>query len=359
VTGVNLVVRASDEPLASLARDVEACLGRLGISCARTELAYGEGDSRLEGADPRAAPFDTDLVCLNPLDLAAFAFHVDAGFFSLRRSIGVWLLEEVPVPDLGHVTGYLDELWTAPAAVSALGARTGRPTSSIPVPVHPARPSRQAGGFAVVTVAALGGPFAPGVAERANPIGALRAYVRAFGPEDGATLVVRTSNGAQDVPALEELKLETDRADVSVVDGPLSTEERHRLVAGAGCYLSLARSTELDLPALETLAAGTPVVATGAGLDVDGFLRIRSVPEPLPEAYRTAFSGDEWLEPDLDDAARLLRDAREQPGSADVAGSVSRLHSSKRLEAFLAERLASLVPAPASRTRRALARILG
>jgi hypothetical protein len=358
--GVNLVLRASDEPLALLASDVEACLGRLGIPYARTELAYGENGSHVEGADPRAAPFDTDVVCLNPLDLAAFAFHVDAGFFSLRRSIGVWLLEAVPVPDLGQVTGYLDELWTAPAAVSALGARTGVPALSIPVPVHPARGARRAGEFAVATVAALGGPFAPGAAERGNPIGALRAYTRAFGPEDGATLLVRTSNGARDVPALEELKLETDRADVSVVDGSLTAAERQALVADASCYLSLARSTELDLPALEAMAAATPVVATGAGLGDDGFLRVRSPAAPLPEAFRTALSGDEWLEPDLDDAARLLRRVRDEPARSEAADSVRRLHSSERLEAFLAERLAAVLPTPmGGRARRALARILG
>jgi glycosyltransferase involved in cell wall biosynthesis len=285
---------------------------------------------------------------------------VDAGFFSLRRSIGVWLLEEVPVPDLGRVTGYLDELWTAPAAVSALEARTGTPTRPVPVPVHPARPSRRDGEFAVVTVATLGGPFAPGAAERANAIGALRAYARAFGPEDGATLVVRTSNGAQDVPALEELKLETDRADVSVVDGPLAAAERQALLAISSCYLSLARSTELDLPALEAMAAGTPVVATGAGLEVDDFVRVRSPAAPLPDAFRTALSGDEWLEPDLDDAARLLRRVRDEPARTEAGDSVRRLHSPERLEAFLAERLSTLLPTPTGgRARRALARILG
>jgi len=354
--GVNLVLRASDEPLGELAADVEACLARLGVPCARTELVYDEGGSRLTGADPRAAPFDTDLVCLNPLDLAAFAYHVDAGFFSLRRSIGVWLLEETPAPDLDRVAGYCDELWTASAeAAQALAARTGKPAHRVPVPVQSSSPVRP-DGFAVVTVAALGGPFAPGKAERANPIGALRAYLHAFGPGDGATLLVRTTNGAQDVPALEELKLETGRPDVSVADGPLPADERRALVAGAGCYLSLARSTELDLPALEALTAGTPVVATGAGLDGDGFLRVRSTSAPLPEAFRTAFSGGEWLEPDLDDAARVLRQAR---GAQLPAASARGTHSTARLEAFLAERLAPLLPAPRGRARRALARILG
>lgn len=359
--GVNLVLRASDEPLASLARDVESCLGRLGIPYARTELVYDQGGSRLVGADPRAAPFDSDLVCLNPLDLAAFAFHVDAGFFSLRRSIGVWLLEEVPVPGLDHVTGFLDELWTAPAAASTLAERTGKPTRPVPVPVQPAGRSRRAGGFAVVTVATLGGPFAPGAAERANAIDALRAYARAFAPGDGATLVVHTSNGSQDVPALEELKLETDRADVSIVDGPLAPAERRALLGTASCYLSLARSTELDLPALEAMAAGTPVVATGAGIDAEGFLRVRSAPALLPEALRTALSGDAWLEPDLDDAARQLRRAREGALETETAArSVRRAHSVGQLEAFLAEQFAPLLTpgGTPSRARRALARLL-
>lgn len=359
VPGVNLVLRAANEPLAGLAAEIEACLDRLGIRCARTELVYEEGGSRLTGADPRTAPFDTDLVCLNPLDLAAFAFHVDAGFFSLRRSVGVWMLEETPAPDLDAVAGYADELWTSSAGAAAnLATRTGKETHTVPVPVHAAARAPGEDAFRVVTVAALGGPFAPGAAERANAIGALRAYLRAFGPEDGATLLVRTSYGARDVPALEELKLETDRADVSVVDGPLPAAERRALVAGAGCYLSLARSAELDLPALEALAAGTPVVATGAGLDVDGFLRVRSSSAPVPEAFRTAFSGSEWLEPDLDDAARLLRTARAERASA-VTGPARRTYSTERLEAFLAERLAPLLPARGGRARRALARILG
>jgi hypothetical protein len=358
--GVNLVVRASDEPLAELASDVEACLGRLGIPCARTELVYDEGGSRLNGANPREAPYDTDLVCLNPLDLAAFAFHVDAGFFSLRRAIGVWLLEEAPVPDVDHVSGFVDELWTASAeAGAALATGTGKPAHQVPVPVRASSRARSSGAFSVVTVAALGGPFAPGAAERANPIGALRAYLRAFGPDAGATLLVRTTNGARDVPALEELKLETDRPDVAIVDGALAADERRALVAGAGCYLSLARSTELDLPALEALAAGTPVVATGPGLDVEGFLRVLSAQESIPEAFRTVLSGAEWLEPDLDDAARRLRDAREQRTPADVGDATRRSHSTERLEAFLAERLEPLLPAPPSRARRALARILG
>jgi glycosyltransferase involved in cell wall biosynthesis len=147
---------------------------------------------------------------------------------------------------------------------------------------------------------------------------------------------------------------------VSVVDGSLTAAERQALVADASCYLSLARSTELDLPALEAMAAATPVVATGAGLGDDGFLRVRSPAAPLPEAFRTALSGDEWLEPDLDDAARLLRRVRDEPARSEAADSVRRLHSSERLEAFLAERLAAVLPTPmGGRARRALARILG
>jgi hypothetical protein len=357
--GVNLVLRASDEPLASLARDIETCLARLGVACARTELAYDTGGSRLEGADPRAAPFDTDLVCLNPLDLAAFAFHVDAGFFSLRRSIGVWLLEEVPVPDLGHVAGFLDELWTTASAASALAKRTGKPTGAVPVPVL-ADTSRRSEGFAVVTVATLGGPFAPGAADRSNPIGSLRAYTQAFEDTEGATLVVRTSNGSQDVPALEELKLATDRTDVTIVDGPLTSAERRALVAGASCYLSLARSTELDLSALEAMAAGVPVVATGAGIDVEGFLPVKAVSTELPEAFRTALSGDTWLEPDLDDAAQQLQRARTDALAAEAAArSVRQAHSIERLQAFVAEQLAPLIGTRSAggRARRALARL--
>ena len=109
--------------------------------------------------------------------------------------------------------------------------------------------------------------------------------VRRIADEIAGYVVELGTDGRLLALQLDELMagVETDRPDVTVVDGPLAADERRTLVAGAGCYLSLARSSELDLPALESLAAGTPVVATGAGLETEGFLRIRSAPAPIPD----------------------------------------------------------------------------
>jgi hypothetical protein len=344
--GVNLVIRRGDAPLDELGRTIACELSALRVPVETIELVLGPDGASLSGLDPRLVPYDTNLVCLNPLDLASFAFHVEAGFFSLRRSIGIWLLEDVPAPDLDHVLGFLDEVWVgSEGACVALAQRTAKPVSVVPVPVTTARPEAQRR-LDFVTVASLGGPFSPGAAERANAIGVVRAYAKAFGAADGTNLLVRTTNGRRDVAALEELRLEVDRPDVSVVDGALSGDERRALVASARCYVSLARSSELELPALEAMAAGVSVVATGAGLEVEGFLQVPAQAVPLPEAFRTYWSGDEWLEPDLEAAADLLRSACE-PAARLPIGEES-------LTRFLGDRLG----ASPRRRRRGLRRLL-
>ena len=344
-SGVNLVLRHGEAPLDELGRTIAGELATLRVPVETIELIPGPVGSSLSGLDPRRAPHDTNLVCLNPLDLTSFAFHVEAGFFSLRRSIGVWLLEDMPAPDLNHVISFLDEVWVASdRARTALAKRTAKPVHVVPVPVTAARARDERHDF--VTVASLGGPFSPGAAERANAIGVVRAYANAFAPADGASLLVRTTNGDRDIPALEELRLEVARRDVTVIDGPLLGNERRALIASARCYASLARSAELDLPALEAMVAGVPVVATGAGLPIDGFLRVPTTPVEIPPSLRTWWSDDEWLEPDLEEAARLLRSVPANPSPSPTRGN--------ELNAFLVEHLAIT----GLRRRRGLRRLL-
>lgn len=357
VPGVNLVRRIGrEEPLDELAGSIGRSLGELGLPVAT--IGFDAETGGFEGVHPRLAPHDTTLVCLNPLDLLGFAFHVDAEFFERRRSIGVWLAERTPAPDPGAALAFLDEVWVPSAAAArGLAGRTSLPVAALPPPiaadvvVAPALPDDRV----VLTICDLGDVFATGALERANPLGLVGAFERAFAPGEGPTLVVWLVDGGRDRYARERVRLASDRPDVVVLDGPLAPAERRALVAACDCYASLHRAADFDVAVAEALAAGRPVIATAT----DGALLVPAGREPVPAELGTYWTEPTWSEPDLEEAARLLRWCWEEPDEARAVGergraTVDAAGSAARLTDFLRRELA-----PARLARGPLARLLG
>lgn len=358
VPGVNLVRRVGrEDPLDELAGAIGRSLAGLGVPVAT--IGFRADAGAFEGVHPRLAPHDTTVACLNPLDLLGFAFHVDAEFFERRRSIGVWLAEGTPAPDLGAALAFLDEVWvpSAPAA-RGLAGRTSLPVAALPPPIAtdvgaaPALPD----GRVVLTICDLGDVFATGALERANPLGLIEAFERAFSPGEGPTLVVWLVDGGRNRHARERVRLASERADVVVLDGPLAPAERRALVAACDCYASLHRAVDFDVAVAEALAAGCPVVATAT----DGALLVPAVPEPVPAEFGAYWTEPMWSEPDLEEAARLLRSFWDAPDGARAFGECGRAAvdaagSGARLGEFLRAQLA-----PVGHTARGrLARLLG
>jgi glycosyltransferase involved in cell wall biosynthesis len=355
--GVNLVARVgADAPVDELAGAVEEALRGLGIPTASIGLRLDGGTGRLEGLDPRLAPYDTTLVCLNPVDLVRFAYHVDAEFFDRRRSVGLWLAEDTPAPDLAAALGFLDEVWLpSEAAARGLRARTALPVSAFPVPVAPPAPSARRDGRLpdrpfVLSVCDLGDVFQPGGLERANPLGLVEAFEGAFGEDEGPVLVVRLVDGERNRHARERVRLASRRRDVVVLDGPLGGADRRALVARSACYATLYRAADFELGAAEALAAGRPLVATGtetlqALAGEGGAYFVPAEPAQLPPELETYWSLPTWQCPDPAEAARLLRRVFERPEEAEAVAargraSLAAASSPARLAAFLEERLA-------------------
>jgi glycosyltransferase involved in cell wall biosynthesis len=355
--GVNLVARCGEgAPLDELADALARALAELGVPVAAIGLRLDGTRARLEGVDPRLAPYDTSLVCLNPVDLVRFAFQVDAEFFARRRSIGLWLAEETPAPDLAAALGFLDELWVpSETAARGLRARAPIPVRALPLPVETgatAAGRAELGlpeGPLVLTVCDLGDVFATGALERANPLGLVDAFERAFPEGEGPVLAVRLVDGGRNRYARERVRLASGRRDVLVLDGPLSGPERRALVRTCDCYASLHRAADFELACAEALAAGKPVVATAtetlrALAGGNGALFAPAGPAPVPEGQAAYWTLPEWDEPDVASAAGLLRRAFERPDEARRAGEHGRAAvdadgSHERLATFLAAQL--------------------
>jgi hypothetical protein len=131
--------------------------------------------------------------------------------------------------------------------------------------------------------------------------------------------------------ATSELKALTDAigdARITVMDRSLSREEMLGLMGACDCYVSLHRAEGFGLTLAESMRSGKPVIATGWSGNMDFMTRDNSYPvayclAQLPDSYGPHEQGSTWAEPDLNDAARLMREVFQNREGAEAKGRVA------------------------------------
>jgi glycosyltransferase involved in cell wall biosynthesis len=336
-SGVNLVGFLDAEfGLGEAARRVGRGLEHAGVAI--SAITYRQTPVRQQHAhawrDEGVALYDTNVLCLQPDQLEPFALDVGADFFANRLNIGLWFWETSVFPaTFRGALRLLDCVWVTSDYVRRVLDPTGElPVRLVPLPVlEPNRPA--------IGRAELGIPdgfvflvlFDFVSAPRKNPWAAVEAFIRAFEPDDGAVLLLKSINGRERKPKLlEELERATaDRRDIRIVDGYVSAAERDAFVASCDCLVSLHRAEGLGLPLLEAMTLAKPVIATAFSGnlafmdDASGYLvpfRLVSVPTGV---WGHA-PGAEWAEPDVESAAAAMRNVFENPEEARARGLLAR-----------------------------------
>jgi glycosyltransferase involved in cell wall biosynthesis len=185
----------------------------------------------------------------------------------------------------------------------------------------------------------------------------LESYLNAFTRDDGAVLVLKTSNVNErrkrytrwwwfvtrhiDTTRREMHRMRREHpspARVLTITEPLSDSEMHGLHLRGDCYVSLTRAEGWGLGAYDAAFAGNPVIMTGHGGQLEflpdtlGYLvDYRLIPVETsggPDA--DALRGYCWASPDLAHGARLMREVFTHPEAARERG--------RRLQAFVREK---------------------
>jgi glycosyltransferase involved in cell wall biosynthesis len=340
--------------------------------------------SRQRPVDPRLpahpAPLATTVLCVNSDLTPTVASSLPVAYDRTYR-IGMWYweVEELPASQHGGFAA-VDEVWVATDFIRA----AVEPHTDLPVrTLTPPLPQRPATG-PTVGRAGLGLPDVPlflfafdflSTAERKNPIGLVDAFCRAFGPEDGPVLVVKSINADQRPADAERLRLRVaGLPHVLLLEDYLDADRRDALMAACDCYVSLHRSEGLGLTMAEAMAWGKPVIATRYSgnlqfmSDENSYL-VDWTPVPVPDDAAPYPAGATWAQPDLDDAARLMRAVVEDPAEARrrgerAAADIATRHSPAAAGAAIAARLdeiaaatASTAGVPPSTARRLLGRL--
>jgi glycosyltransferase involved in cell wall biosynthesis len=297
-----------------------------------------------------------DLVCINADELLGLERAPRAGLFGGRPTIGVWAWETDHIPERWNPAfELLDEIWVYSNYVARnLGKSAPIPVYRIPPAVLPPDPGEVKldlgvpSGFQFLFMFDFFSTI-----QRKNPVGLIEAFRQAFEPGEGPQLVVKTLNGIHRRDALEEvLWAARSRPDVHVLDRSLTARERDALVTGCDCYVSLHRSEGFGLPLAECMALGKPVIGTAFSGTTDFMTDENSYLVPYEmtnvgadcEIYPAEGT---WAEPDVREAARLMRRVLERRDEARAKGErahldVARLYSPEAVGELIRSRLESL-----------------
>ena len=187
---------------------------------------------------------------------------------------------------------------------------------------------------------------------RKNPLAAIRAFANAFPGAMDARLVFKTMGARSHTAELAEVKREAAELGVAdrftVITEYLPHAELYGLTNACDVYISLHRGEGFGIGMAEAMLMGRPVVATDWSANTEFCRPGSSVPvkyslAPVkPSDYFPSMQ--EWAEPDIDDAARHLRecyDNREMAaevgarGKAFVEEHFSTANFKASVEAFL------------------------
>ncbi len=356
--GVNLVGYLNAElGVGESARLTAAALRAAGVGVSTVATTRTLSRQRVAYEADNVARYDTVVMGVNADQIGVIQADLGKAFMADRYVIGQWYWElEAFPPELHDAFRFVDEVWAASKFICDAVANTAPPRVTVihmPIPLttpkFDPKQTRQSLGLPAGFMFLFCWDMLS-VLERKNPYGLIEAYREAFGPTDGALLVLKTMNGRSSLQNLEQLRWSCrDRTDIIIIDEVFDQVRAGSLTNVCDCYVSLHRSEGLGLTMAEAMLLEKPVIATGYSGNVDFTTAdvahlVRWQPTAVPEKAGPYRVGSIWADPDLEHAAHLMRTVFDDRDAARRLGVAARsrlleTHSLERCGAAMRRRL--------------------
>ncbi len=235
-----------------------------------------------------------------------------------RLLIGCWAWELQRIPrSWRSALAKLHEIWVpSQFCAEAIQSETEKPVSVVPCPVRPYEGKawdRRTLEIPNQTFLVLCTYDMHSSQARKNPIGAVRAFRRAFGDSRAEVLLIKIADPEAHPNTFSELKAEIHGAtNIRLLLESLTTEGMRALIAGVDAVLSLHRSEGFGLVPAQAMLAGKPAVATAWSgnmdfMDAESAALVPYTLVPVCDPQGVYCGRDQvWAEPDLDAATELL-----------------------------------------------------
>jgi glycosyltransferase involved in cell wall biosynthesis len=251
-------------------------------------------------------------------------------YFNNRYNIGYWVWETPKLPEQWQpIFNLFGEIWT-PSSFSADAIAKVSLVPVIKIPHSIALPSL------VIDRAALNLPkdqfiflfiFHPESGyERKNPEAVIQAVKQAFGTNRQDILLILKTKDLPE-PAIAQLQVLTENSpSIQIINEPFTRDQINGLLHSCDCYVSLHRAEGFGLTIAEAMFYGKPAIATAYSGNTEfmtsnnSFLvnyELTTLDQDFPP-YQT---GSQWAEPDIDQAANLMRHVFEHQEHAKQVGA--------------------------------------
>ena len=269
------------------------------------------------------APYNVNIFHINPYDVPLALTILEPELWNGRYNIAFWLweLEEFP-SEWTYALNCFHEFWT-PSEFASKSIRrvTDKPVLTMPyyltAPVDSAL-TRGRFGLPENTFLFLAMYDTGSTMERKNPMGAIRAFKRAFSPKDaGVGLVVKLNN-----PKKEDLQILGEELagyqNIYLLPEIYTKTETNSLISLVDAVVSLHRAEGFGLVPAEAMLLGTPVISTNWSsttefMDKESACLVDYRLVPITEDAGTYKKGQRWADPDIEQAAGYMRRLYEEP----------------------------------------------
>lgn len=274
---------------------------------------------------PHDRPHRINLFHLNAESIPLAFSILPKSVFEKSYNIGYFFWELNKMPEVHSLAlDLLDEIWVSSEYVRNIYVgqtdkpvvNVGMAVEELPDDLKPHPEFFQDGVFTFLTTF---DSFS--FAERKNPLAAIRAFQAAFEMENReVSLIIKTWNrrrvsNAYQVGvwrAIDDLIRDDPR--IRVIDETYTYNQIISLKLACDCYVSLHRAEGFGFGMLEAMQLGRPVIATAYSGNMEfcrpdnAYLVDYALVLVGADEYPAVERGSLWAEPDIDSAARAMRD---------------------------------------------------